>query len=144
MNSLFQEYEIAIAAYNSMGVGVYSPYIHVRTQEGKPSVSPSHVEAEALTSTTIQLKWNPPSPQHINGINQGYKIHILRQIENKEEEPAEVVVPSNPANMQSRQVFVLRNMRKFTNYSITLLCFTSKGNGPSSTPVTATTLEDGT
>jgi protein sidekick len=32
------------------------------------------VHAEATNSTTIRFTWNAPSPQFINGINQGYKV----------------------------------------------------------------------
>ena len=37
----------------------------------------------------------------------------------------------------------LVDLGKYTQYSITVLCFTSKGNGPLSTPVLVRTLEDG-
>lgn len=39
-----------------------------------PTVPPGNVQAEAINSTTIRFTWNPPSPQFINGINQGYKV----------------------------------------------------------------------
>lgn len=39
-----------------------------------PTVSPGNVQAEATNSTTIRFTWNPPSPQFVNGINQGYKV----------------------------------------------------------------------
>lgn len=39
-----------------------------------PTVPPGNVQAEATNSTTIRFSWNPPSPQFINGINQGYKV----------------------------------------------------------------------
>lgn len=32
------------------------------------------MHAEATNSTTIRFTWNAPSPQFINGINQGYKV----------------------------------------------------------------------
>lgn len=39
-----------------------------------PTVPPGNVHAEATNSTTIRFTWNAPSPQFINGINQGYKV----------------------------------------------------------------------
>lgn len=39
-----------------------------------PTVPPGNVQTEATNSTTIRFTWNPPSPQFINGINQGYKV----------------------------------------------------------------------
>lgn len=40
-----------------------------------PTVPPGNVHAEATNSTTIRFTWTAPSPQFINGINQGYKVH---------------------------------------------------------------------
>lgn len=42
-----------------------------------PTVPPGNVQAEATNSTTIRFTWNPPSPQFINGINQGYKVRVI-------------------------------------------------------------------
>lgn len=42
--------------------------------EGKPTQAPKKVSAIALNSTSIKITWTPPSPQYINGINQGYKV----------------------------------------------------------------------
>lgn len=42
-----------------------------------PTVPPGNVHAEATNSTTIRFTWNPPSPQFINGINQGYKVRVI-------------------------------------------------------------------
>lgn len=39
-----------------------------------PTVPPGNVHTEATNSTTIRFTWNAPSPQFINGINQGYKV----------------------------------------------------------------------
>lgn len=39
-----------------------------------PTVPPGNVQTEATNSTTIRFTWNPPSPQFIKGINQGYKV----------------------------------------------------------------------
>lgn len=41
-----------------------------------PTVPPGNVQAEAVNSTTVRFTWSAPSPQFINGINQGYKVSI--------------------------------------------------------------------
>lgn len=41
-----------------------------------PTVPPGNVQAEAVNSSTVRFTWNAPSPQFINGINQGYKVCI--------------------------------------------------------------------
>ncbi|KYO44085.1 hypothetical protein Y1Q_0016618 [Alligator mississippiensis] len=70
---IWTNYEIEVAAYNSAGLGVYSMKVTEWTLQGVPTVPPGNVQAEATNSTTIRFSWNPPSPQFINGINQGYK-----------------------------------------------------------------------
>ena len=138
---VFQEYEIAVGAYNKKGVGVYSSYIRVRTQEGSPTAPPTDVQATPINSTVIRVTWMPPDPQYINGINQGYKIHALRA--NSRGAAVEVEVPSDTSNMLGLQTGFLINLMKFTEYRITVLCFTSRGDGPVSSFVNAVTLEDG-
>ena len=71
---VWRNYEIQIAAYNDMGVGSYSQSIFIRTREGRPAAAPRDVEASALNSTSIVIKWNQTDPQLINGLNLGYKI----------------------------------------------------------------------
>ena len=138
---VFQEYEIAVAAYNAKGTGVYSDIVRVRTQEGKPTQSPRDVSAAAVSSTQIRMSWLPPDPQHINGINQGYKIkvHQLNQVE----PDAEITMPSDISNMLGMQTYNIENLKKFTDYKLSVLCFTSKGDGPASAPVLVKTQEDG-
>ena len=138
---VFQEYEIAVAAYNAKGVGVYSDTVRVRTQEGKPTQPPRDVSAAAVSSTHIRMSWLPPDPQHINGINQGYKIKVLRM--NKVEPDAEITMPSDMSNMLGMQTYNIENLKKFTDYKLSVLCFTSKGDGPESAPVLVKTQEDG-
>lgn len=139
---IFQEYEIGVAAYNQMGVGVYSDSVYVRTLEGRPTIPPSGVVASAVSSTSVQLSWMPPNPQHINGINQGYRIDI-RQSSNNTVPPVRVTVPSNTSNMLGIQTTYLTGLLKYTNYSITILCFTSTGEGPKTSPIKVMTLQDG-
>ncbi|XP_010209386.1 PREDICTED: LOW QUALITY PROTEIN: protein sidekick-2, partial [Tinamus guttatus] len=73
---IWTNYEIEVAAYNSAGLGVYSMKVTEWTLQGVPTVPPGNVQAEATNSTTIRFTWTPPSPQFINGINQGYKVRV--------------------------------------------------------------------
>ncbi|KAI0210962.1 Protein sidekick [Lamellibrachia satsuma] len=75
---IFQEYEVAVAAYNAKGIGVYSNYEAVRTREGRPEAAPTDLTLTPVNSTAIKLNWKPPKPGFINGINQGYKIEAVR------------------------------------------------------------------
>ncbi|ELU15655.1 hypothetical protein CAPTEDRAFT_52109, partial [Capitella teleta] len=137
---IFQEYEIAVAAYNRKGVGVYSDYVSIRTQEGIPTAPPTDIQATPINSTCIKVTWMPPDSQFINGINQGYRIYAQRI--DTEDSQLEIPFPSDTSNMLGLQTGFLLELRKFTEYRITVLCFTSKGNGPLSSAVNAVTLED--
>ena len=138
---VFQEYEIAVAAYNVMGEGVYSSYIRVRTQEGIPDEPPMNVVAEAVNSTAVVMSWDPPDPQFINGINQGYKI-AARETQ-RPDDVMRIVIPSDTSNIYGRQTAHVAGLKKYTDYELTVLCFTSKGDGPETSAVTVRTNEDG-
>lgn len=50
------------------------PCPHPVCSPAVPTIPPGNVHAEATNSTAIRFTWTAPSPQFINGINQGYKV----------------------------------------------------------------------
>ena len=54
-----------------------------------------------------------------------------------------ITIPSNTSNMWGIQTTMITDLAKYTDYQLSILCFTSKGNGPSSDSVFVKTLEDG-
>nr|XP_045038349.2 protein sidekick-2 isoform X2 [Desmodus rotundus] len=135
---IWTNYEIEVAAYNSAGLGVYSGKVTEWTLQGVPTVPPGNVHAEATNSTTIRFTWNAPSPQFINGINQGYKL-IAWEPEQEEEV---TMVTARPNFQDSIHVGFVSGLKKFTEYFTSVLCFTTPGDGPRSTPQLVRTLED--
>ncbi|XP_035889307.1 protein sidekick-2 isoform X2 [Phyllostomus discolor] len=135
---IWTNYEIEVAAYNSAGLGVYSSKVTEWTLQGVPTVPPGNVHAEATNSTTIRFTWNAPSPQFINGINQGYKL-IAWEPEQEEEV---TMVTARPNFQDSIHVGFVSGLKKFTEYFTSVLCFTTPGDGPRSTPQLVRTLED--
>lgn len=135
---IWTNYEIEVAAYNSAGLGVYSSKVTEWTLQGVPTVSPGNVHAEATNSTTIRFTWNAPSPQFINGINQGYKL-IAWEPEQEEEV---TMVTARPNFQDSIHVGFVSGLKKFTEYFTSVLCFTTPGDGPRSTPQLVRTHED--
>jgi len=138
----FQEYQIAVAAYNSRGIGVFSPNIFVRTSEGRPIAPPRNVTATAISSTAIAMRWVPPSPQHINGIIQGYYVNMSTVFNGSVVSSRRRFV-SNLTNMGGDQTAVLTGLYKYTEYRLTVVCFTAAGSGPPSRQIAVRTLEDG-
>ncbi|XP_036263560.1 protein sidekick-2 isoform X2 [Pipistrellus kuhlii] len=135
---IWTNYEIEVAAYNSAGLGVYSGKVTEWTLQGVPTVPPGNVHAEATNSTTIRFTWNAPSPQFINGINQGYKL-IAWEPEQEEEV---TMVTARPNFQDSIHVGFVSGLKKFTEYFTSVLCFTTPGDGPRSSPQLVRTLED--
>ncbi|XP_064251606.1 protein sidekick-2 isoform X2 [Passer domesticus] len=135
---IWTNYEIEVAAYNSAGLGVYSMKVTEWTLQGVPTVPPGNVQAEATNSTTIRFTWNPPSPQFINGINQGYKL-IAWEPEHEDEA---TVVTVRPNFQDSVHVGFVPGLRKFAEYFTSVLCFTTPGDGPRSPPQLVRTHED--
>uniref|UniRef100_A0A8C0LET6 Sidekick cell adhesion molecule 2 n=1 Tax=Canis lupus dingo TaxID=286419 RepID=A0A8C0LET6_CANLU len=133
---IWTNYEIEVAAYNSAGLGVYSSKVTEWTLQGVPTVPPGNVHAEATNSTTIRFTWNAPSPQFINGINQGYKVR------GPEQEEEVTMVTARPNFQDSIHVGFVSGLKKFTEYFTSVLCFTTPGDGPRSTPQLVRTHED--
>lgn len=134
----FTEYEIRIAAYNAEGVGAYTPGINVWTHEGHPTTAPLNVETVALNSTSVKVSWDSCDPQQINGVNLGYKIFALNSVGE-----TEMSVPPK-TDWKDKQIGFLMDLEKYTDYEVTVACYTTPGNGPRSTPPsTVWTMEDG-
>lgn len=132
---------IQIAAYNNMGVGVYTDGAKIKTKEGVPEAPPVNVQVKAINSTAVQVWWKPPNPQQINGINQGYKIQAWRRetsvivsgggpgSEDQNVEAKMIRVPPSLLDPLAEQTAMMAGLDKFTNYNITVLCFTDPGDG---------------
>ncbi|XP_036408661.1 protein sidekick-2-like [Megalops cyprinoides] len=135
---IWTNYEIEVAAYNGAGLGTFSHKVTEWTLQGVPTIPPGNVHAEAVNATAIRFTWSAPSPQFINGINQGYK--LLAWEPGVEEEMTVVTV--RPNFQDSVHVGYVTGLKKFTEYFTTVLCFTTPGDGPRSTPQRVRTHED--
>lgn len=142
----WKDYMVQIAAYNNMGVGVYTEGAKIKTKEGVPEAPPTNVKAQTINSTAIRVFWKPPNPQQINGINQGYKIQAWKyDILNGEEYETEakmMTVPPSLLDPLVEQSAIMNGLEKFNEYNITVLCFTDPGDGLRSAPIKVKTAED--
>lgn len=135
----WKDYIVQIAAYNNMGVGVFTEGAKIKTKEGIPDAAPTNVRVEAINSTSVRVWWKPPNPQQINGINQGYKIQAWS---GKSVLFRTLTVPPSLLDPLAEQSEVVGLLNKFTDYNITVLCFTDPGDGIRSEGVAVKTLED--
>ncbi|XP_010844106.1 PREDICTED: protein sidekick-1 [Bison bison bison] len=134
---IWTQYEIQVAAYNGAGLGVFSRAVTEYTLQGVPTAPPQNVQVEAVNSTTIQFLWNPPPQQFINGINQGYKLLAW-----PDDVPEAVTVVTIAPDFHGVHHGYITNLKKFTAYFTSVLCFTTPGDGPPSTPQLIWTHED--
>uniref|UniRef100_A0A1A9UHY3 Protein sidekick n=1 Tax=Glossina austeni TaxID=7395 RepID=A0A1A9UHY3_GLOAU len=142
----WKDYVVQIAAYNDMGVGVYTEGAKIKTKEGVPEAPPTNVKVVPISSTSVRVSWTPPNPQQINGINQGYKIQAWRyqmiDDEQREFEERMITVPPSLIDPVAEQAAVLNGLEKFKDYNITVLCFTDPGDGVRSYRIAVKTKED--
>lgn len=142
----WKDYVVQIAAYNNMGVGVFTEGAKIKTKEGIPEAPPTNVRVKAINSTAIKVWWTPPNPQQINGINQGYKLQAWLYNNANEEEPETeakmTTVPPSLIDPLAEQSAIMSGLDKFSEYNITVLCFTDPGDGTRSEAVYVKTRED--
>lgn len=142
----WKDYIVQIAAYNNMGVGVYTDGVKIKTKEGIPEAPPVKVRAKAINSTSIMVWWKPPNPQQINGINQGYKIQAWQweEIDGTYQniEKRKITVPPSLLDPLAEQSAVMGDLDKFQEYNITVLCYTTPGDGLPSETAYVKTHED--
>ncbi|VDM39837.1 unnamed protein product [Toxocara canis] len=134
----WREYEIQVAAYNDRGMGVFSKPLYVTTLEGVPTQAPLDVKVSVINATAIAVSFTPPDQQMIPGVNQGYKVELWKGEVTPTTLYRQVRVLPNEQNI----TVVIGELEKFGHYNVTVLCFTSPGDGPRSAPVETTTMED--
>ncbi|XP_044744906.1 Down syndrome cell adhesion molecule-like protein Dscam2 isoform X2 [Coccinella septempunctata] len=133
--SKFTTYNIIVQAYNSRGSGPASEPVTARTLEDAPSLPPENVQCSIMSAQSLHISWEPPLQEGRNGIIQGYKItyHSVGEWYDNDDQQTK-----NTAQLRT----TLLGLRKFTNYSITVLAYTARGDGVRSESVYCQTEED--
>ncbi|XP_044015450.1 protein sidekick isoform X2 [Aphidius gifuensis] len=138
----WKDYVVQIAAYNDKGIGKYTDGLIIKTKEGVPEAPPTNIHVKSLNSTSIKVWWKPPNPQKINGINQGYKIQAWINNNNDDIIYKWIKVPPSLFDPLAEQSAIINDLKKYTLYNITVLCFTEPGDGEKSQPIEIRTSED--
>ena len=118
-----------------------------------PSKPPQDIELQNSSSTSILVQWEPIPKDFVHGILLGIKIfyrsalrdnsivfssrRARRAIEEDWSEYTNITLPPNALSYE------MTDLKKFTNYSVVILGFTSKGDGNVSHQFIVSTDEDG-
>ncbi|GAB6026403.1 Down syndrome cell adhesion molecule-like protein 1 [Chamberlinius hualienensis] len=132
----FTKYSVVVQAYTSKGKGPSSDPVIAMTSEGAPTSAPTDSRCTTLSSRAIHVTWDPPPPSTINGILHGYKISYKAVFDDLIDDNEEF------HNKTLSNSFTLNMLEKFTNYSIQILAMTRSAEGPYSSPIYCTTLDD--
>lgn len=92
----------------------------------EPDGAPENVRGQNSSSTSILIMWDEVRADQQNGIITGYTITYKSQTQN---DNGNVSVAPDVRQKE------LTGLKKYVNYSITVLASTVKGHGPASDPV---------
>ena len=95
--------------------------------------NPTNFSVSVINSTCIVLKWSPPVLSWYNGPLLNYSIEIIPQMDATQRSLISTV----------QTVLILSSLHPFYNYTCTVTAYTAAGEGPSTLPITVTTLQDG-
>lgn len=133
-------YQIRVFAVNSVGKSEASEVAHFRTDEEAPGGPPLHIKAQATSSKSLKISWEPPrKDQHfgdIRGYYVGYKV-------SGSETEAYVYKTLEVEERGFTEESQLTGLKRFTKYSVIVQAFNSKGAGPASEEIVAQTLQNG-
>lgn len=144
-----------IQAYNRISSGPLSEAFKAYTAEGVPEQPPHDAICTTLTAQTIRVSWMSPTLDSTNGVIKGYKViygpsdtwfgkiltpqssslNLLIKIFADENTKDAKITPSSET--------ILHGLKKYTNYSMQVLAFTSAGDGVRSQPIHCQTEQDG-
>ena len=99
-----------------------------------PSQPPSQFNVTVESSTSITASWRLPPEGSRHGIIKGYKLFYQK----KGSDSATFLTLNNIKTSER-----VTKLDKYTKYEFQVLAFTSAGDGPNSSTVFKTTMEDG-
>lgn len=118
----YTQYSVVIQAFNKVGAGPISDEEKQYTAEGVPEQPPTDTTCTTLTSQTIRVSWVSPALESANGVIKGYKVVYA---------PSEMWFDEKSKDYKktASSDTVLHGLKKYTNYTIQVLAFTSGGDG---------------
>ncbi|XP_017784824.1 PREDICTED: Down syndrome cell adhesion molecule-like protein Dscam2 isoform X11 [Nicrophorus vespilloides] len=131
----YTQYSVVVQAFNKVGAGPMSEDIKAYTAEGSPEQPPHDTTCTTLTAQTIRVSWVSPTLTAANGVIKGYKV-IYGPTESWFDEN------TKDAKITASTETILHGLKKYTNYSMQVLAYTSGGDGVRSNPIFCQTEQD--
>ncbi|XP_006890703.1 PREDICTED: contactin-3 [Elephantulus edwardii] len=129
----FSRYEVKVGVYNNKGEGPFSPVTAVFSAEEEPTVAPSQVSANSVSSSEIEVSWDAIPWKLSNGHLLGYEVRYWNNNGGEESSSSKVKVSGNETSAR------LRGLRSNLAYYTAVRAYNSAGTGPFSATVNATT-----
>ncbi|KAL1272495.1 hypothetical protein QQF64_028357, partial [Cirrhinus molitorella] len=136
----FVLYEIKIQAKNHAGWGPDPKIITAYSGEDFPSAAPENVGIEVMNNTMVKVKWDHVHKDKLNGHLGGYRISFWRLrslLDSKKTHGDKHTLTFSG----ERNHAVVTGLRPFSEYSLIVMAFNSRGNGPGSHSVSFRTHE---
>ncbi|XDV14672.1 hypothetical protein PO909_014885, partial [Leuciscus waleckii] len=132
--SKYRGYTIVMTAFNVVGESPSSAPVEVFVGEAAPSVAPQNIQVKSVSSSQLDVEWQPPPVETQNGNIQGYKIHYwVKDRQNETEKELVLFVPDTSVH--------LKNLTSYTTYHVQLSAFNAAGDGPLSAARKGRTLQ---
>ncbi|XP_046645538.1 neogenin-like isoform X3 [Daphnia pulicaria] len=140
----YTEYSVWVVAFNDNGPGTSTEEATARTWSDLPSDTPQNVVVEPASSSSVIVRWEPPSLENQNGIITGYKIRYKPKTGRGR-------LPLNPGSSNagstattdgSRRLYTLTGLVRGTEYQVRVSALTVNGSGPMTEWMTAETFEN--
>uniref|UniRef100_A0A8C1Q3G1 Cell adhesion molecule L1-like b n=1 Tax=Cyprinus carpio TaxID=7962 RepID=A0A8C1Q3G1_CYPCA len=133
----FVLYEIKIQAKNHAGWGPDPEIITAYSGEDFPSAAPENVAIDGMNNTMVKVRWDHVHKDKLNGHLGGYRViphqHVLCFVTHGDKHTLTFSGERNHT--------VITGLKPFSEYSLIVMAFNSRGNGPGSHPISFQTPE---
>ncbi|XP_061075628.1 neural cell adhesion molecule L1-like protein isoform X2 [Conger conger] len=136
----FVPYEIKIQARNNHGWGPEPTVVNEYSGEDQPAAAPHDVAVELMNNTLIKVNWTRVPKDKLNGHLGGYRVNFwrLRSLLDSKKVHGVKQTITLPGD---RDRGMVPGLQPFSEYSLQVMAFNGRGNGPTSHPVTFRTPE---
>uniref|UniRef100_A0AAX7V4D9 Neural cell adhesion molecule L1 n=1 Tax=Astatotilapia calliptera TaxID=8154 RepID=A0AAX7V4D9_ASTCA len=133
----FVPYEIKIQAKNRQGFGPEPKLVTGYSGEDFPSAAPDDVAVEVMNSSVVKVSWTRVHKDKLHGHLGGYRVIPQNQTFAFRHNKHTLAVPGDKNHA------TVPILTPFSEYSLIVMTFNGRGNGPGSHPVNFKTPEGG-